>query len=280
MRVTNIKMLLLYVTFMMIIDQLNAFRVRRSSGESSGSNNSGLRGGKELNKNGNSESSGGINENSTSGSSDRSSSGSISSKDLRISDISSSSSSSSSSSRSSVINSSSNDRGVKSSSSISTSSISTSSGISISDISTNDISISSGISTNGISTTIGISTNGIGNNGISTNGISSSGSGRNWLRDFIEGAKEMHKAYTDMIEANWKDSDKYFHARGNYDAAQHGTGGRHAAKVISDLREAYGWLKGDSAADRAADQEANKHGRNGGDPNEYRPNGLPDKYKR
>jgi hypothetical protein len=49
---------------------------------------------------------------------------------------------------------------------------------------------------------------------------------------------------------------------------------------FSDLREAYGWLKGDSAADRAADQEANKHGRNGGDPNEYRPNGLPDKYKR
>jgi serum amyloid A protein len=35
-----------------------------------------------------------------------------------------------------------------------------------------------------------------------------------------------------MKEANWKNSDKYFHARGNYDAAQHGTGGKHAAKVI------------------------------------------------
>jgi hypothetical protein len=35
-----------------------------------------------------------------------------------------------------------------------------------------------------------------------------------------------------MKESNWKYSDKYFHARGNYDAAQHGTGGRHAAKVI------------------------------------------------
>jgi serum amyloid A protein len=49
---------------------------------------------------------------------------------------------------------------------------------------------------------------------------------------------------------------------------------------FSDLREGYGWLKGDSAADRAADQEANEHGRNGGDPNKYRPKGLPDKYRR
>lgn len=42
----------------------------------------------------------------------------------------------------------------------------------------------------------------------------------------------MLQAYRDMREANWKDSDKYFHARGNYDAAQRGAGGRWAAEVI------------------------------------------------
>ena len=42
----------------------------------------------------------------------------------------------------------------------------------------------------------------------------------------------MWRAYSDMREANWKNSDKYFHARGNYDAAQRGPGGRWAASVI------------------------------------------------
>ena len=36
----------------------------------------------------------------------------------------------------------------------------------------------------------------------------------------------------DMKEANWKNSDKYFHARGNADAAKFGTGGKHAATII------------------------------------------------
>lgn len=35
-----------------------------------------------------------------------------------------------------------------------------------------------------------------------------------------------------MREANTIGADKYFHARGNYDAASRGTGGRHAATVI------------------------------------------------
>lgn len=42
----------------------------------------------------------------------------------------------------------------------------------------------------------------------------------------------MSRAYFDMREANYKESDKYFHARGNYDAAQRGAGGRWAAEVI------------------------------------------------
>lgn len=46
------------------------------------------------------------------------------------------------------------------------------------------------------------------------------------------GAADMFRAYRDMREANWQNSDKYFHARGNHDAAQRGAGGRWAAEVI------------------------------------------------
>ncbi|XP_070284303.1 serum amyloid A-2 protein-like isoform X3 [Myotis yumanensis] len=96
----------------------------------------------------------------------------------------------------------------------------------------------------------------------------------------------MWRAYSDMREANYKNSDKYFHARGNYDAAQRGPGGVWAAEVISDFREAYprvtDLLKhGDSGhglEDSLADQEANRWGRSGKDPNYYRPPCLPDKY--
>lgn len=47
----------------------------------------------------------------------------------------------------------------------------------------------------------------------------------------------MWSAYSDMREANYKDSDRYFYACRNYDAAQKGPGGAWAAKVISDARE-------------------------------------------
>jgi len=35
-----------------------------------------------------------------------------------------------------------------------------------------------------------------------------------------------------MRQSNWKFSDKYFHARGNYEAAQRGPGGKDAAEMI------------------------------------------------
>ncbi|XP_006093876.1 serum amyloid A-1 protein-like [Myotis lucifugus] len=107
-----------------------------------------------------------------------------------------------------------------------------------------------------------------------------------FLKEAGQGTKDMWRAYSDMREANYKNSDKYFHARGNYDAAQRGPGGAWAAKVISDARETYPRLTdlvkhGDSGhglADRMADQEANRWGRSGKDPNRYRPPGLPAKY--
>ena len=38
--------------------------------------------------------------------------------------------------------------------------------------------------------------------------------------------------YSDMKDANTKGADKYFHAKGNYEAANRGAGGRHAAALI------------------------------------------------
>uniref|UniRef100_A0A7N5JYB3 Serum amyloid A protein n=1 Tax=Ailuropoda melanoleuca TaxID=9646 RepID=A0A7N5JYB3_AILME len=108
-----------------------------------------------------------------------------------------------------------------------------------------------------------------------------------WYSFFREaGPWDMLRAYSDMREANYKNSDKYFHARGNYDAAQRGPGGAWAAKVISDAREnsqrVTDFFKhGDSGhgvEDSKADQAANEWGRSGNDPNHFRPPGLPDKY--
>ncbi|XP_029354342.1 serum amyloid A [Echeneis naucrates] len=104
-----------------------------------------------------------------------------------------------------------------------------------------------------------------------------------WYRFPVEaaqGAGDMWRAYDDMREANWKHSDKYFHARGNYDAAQRGAGGRWAAEVISDGREWIQGFMGRGAEDTEADQTANRWGREGNDPNHYRPPQLPSKYRR
>ncbi|XP_052666490.1 serum amyloid A protein-like [Harpia harpyja] len=103
--------------------------------------------------------------------------------------------------------------------------------------------------------------------------------GGKFVRDAVGGAWDMLRAYQDMREANYKGADKYFHARGNYDAAQRGPGGAWAAKVISDAREKWqSDVSGRGAEDTRADQEANEWGRSGGDPNRYRPAGLPSKY--
>uniref|UniRef100_A0A4X1T7X5 Serum amyloid A protein n=2 Tax=Sus scrofa TaxID=9823 RepID=A0A4X1T7X5_PIG len=107
-----------------------------------------------------------------------------------------------------------------------------------------------------------------------------------WQEGTAKGAKDMWRAYSDMREANYKNSDKYFHARGNYDAARRGPGGAWAAKVISDARENVQrvtdlFKHGDSGhgvEDSRADQAANAWGRSGKDPNHFRPRGLPDKY--
>ncbi|XP_008061018.1 serum amyloid A-1 protein-like [Carlito syrichta] len=99
-----------------------------------------------------------------------------------------------------------------------------------------------------------------------------------FVGEAARGAWDMWRAYSDMREANYINADKYFHARGNYDAAQRGPGGAWAAEVISNAREGFQSLTGHGAEDTAADQAANVWGRSGKDPNHFRPAGLPDKY--
>ncbi|XP_050611455.1 serum amyloid A-3 protein-like isoform X2 [Macaca thibetana thibetana] len=70
-----------------------------------------------------------------------------------------------------------------------------------------------------------------------------------FLKEAGQGSPDMWRAYSDMKEANYKNSDKCFHAWGNYDTVQRGPGGVWAAEVI-----------------------------NGKDPNHFRPAGLPEKY--
>ncbi|XP_004593798.1 serum amyloid A-3 protein-like [Ochotona princeps] len=108
-------------------------------------------------------------------------------------------------------------------------------------------------------------------------GVNSQGWG-SFIKQAAQGSKDMWRAYSDMKEANFKNSDKYFHARGNYDAARRGPGGAWAARVISNAREKIQGLTGRGAEDTEADQFANRWGRSGKDPNHFRPKGLPSKY--
>eukprot|EP01039_Chlorochromonas_danica_P001200 gene1200-1310_t len=96
--------------------------------------------------------------------------------------------------------------------------------------------------------------------------------------DQVSGAAgDFLRNYKDMHEANTIGADKYFHAKANYEAAQRGGFGKFTAQVFSYGREATDVLRGKSS-DWKEDMRANSHGWNGGDPNVYRPRGLPDRY--
>ena len=100
-------------------------------------------------------------------------------------------------------------------------------------------------------------------------------------------AQDFFDSYRQMKEANWKNSDKYFHCMANCRAASRGAIGVKTSEEISDAREWFDQnVKGDPPAACAADQAANLHGRNAGSAkqdcktacNKYRPKGLPSKY--
>ncbi|XP_012636091.1 serum amyloid A-2 protein-like [Microcebus murinus] len=104
---------------------------------------------------------------------------------------------------------------------------------------------------------------------------------RGWfsfLGEAAGGALDVMKAYFHMIEANYENSGKYFHARGNYDAAQRGPGGVWVAKLISGVRESVQKLTCDGAESSTDLKAANEWGRRGKPPHHFRPEGLPEKY--
>lgn len=92
---------------------------------------------------------------------------------------------------------------------------------------------------------------------------------------------EFWERYRDMRDANWKDSDKYFHCMANCSAAN--SGDEYGAYLVSEGRELTDqYFKGDSLSACNADRDANERGRRGGDCQAqcggYRPDGLPPQY--
>ncbi len=107
--------------------------------------------------------------------------------------------------------------------------------------------------------------------------------------DMYIAAFDFYKNYSDMRQANWKDSDKYFHAKANFQATHRGPGGEFFAERFSNLREIWDQrVKGYPFSDSQLDQRANLFGReqtNFFGPYEYRealeiyrPPLLPHKY--
>jgi serum amyloid A protein len=102
-------------------------------------------------------------------------------------------------------------------------------------------------------------------------------------------ASDFIKNYSDMRTANWKGSDKYFHAKANFQATQRGPGGKFFAEHFSNLREIWDQnVKGYPRLDSRLDQLANRYGRDKAatfSPDAfrealkvYRPLTLPSKY--
>lgn len=100
-------------------------------------------------------------------------------------------------------------------------------------------------------------------------------------------AQDFLDQYNNMREANWKNSDKYFHCMANCNAAKRGKSGYDTAKALSEAREWFDEnVKRDSKEACDADRQANDHGREAGKNDEdcksacekYRPAGLPSKY--
>ena len=95
--------------------------------------------------------------------------------------------------------------------------------------------------------------------------------------------------YLAMRRANWKFQDKYFHCEATCDAARCGKHGQDEACKASNERESFDqFFKGDTRAMSAADQAANRYGRESSLRNvsqscqivcsPYRPRGLPPEY--
>ncbi|KAM4847988.1 serum amyloid A-1 protein-like [Urocitellus parryii] len=105
-----------------------------------------------------------------------------------------------------------------------------------------------------------------------------SGGVLSFMKEAALGSWDMWRAIRDLNEANFIGSQRYFYARGKYDAARRGPGGAWAAEMISDARNNILRFFGPGLEDSAEDPEDNRANRGGEDPIIYRPKGLPDKY--
>nr|XP_026254786.1 serum amyloid A-4 protein-like [Urocitellus parryii]XP_026254787.1 serum amyloid A-4 protein-like [Urocitellus parryii] len=116
-------------------------------------------------------------------------------------------------------------------------------------------------------------------------GVSSEG-WFSFFKEAIQGTADLWRAYWDMKVADHQNSERYFHARGNYDAAQRGPGGIWAAKMISTagkyfqgLLNQYYYGGGHRGWENIqANQKAEEWGRRGKDPKHFRPSDLPEKF--
>lgn len=100
-----------------------------------------------------------------------------------------------------------------------------------------------------------------------------------FFKEAIQGASDLWRAHWDMLQAQHQNSDQYFYARGNFEAAQRGPGGIWAAKIISTARKyCQGLLNqyyfGISNEGLESTQKAEEWGRSGKHPDHFRPQGL------
>jgi RHS repeat-associated protein len=89
--------------------------------------------------------------------------------------------------------------------------------------------------------------------------------------DRIGASHDFARNYHDMRNADWTGGDKYFHCKANCEAAQRGPAGHRQSIVLSGARELTDQVRftargqyGGGAADAAADEIANSHGRESG----------------
>ncbi|XP_073898785.1 serum amyloid A-4 protein-like [Castor canadensis] len=116
-------------------------------------------------------------------------------------------------------------------------------------------------------------------------GVSSEG-WYSFFKEAFQGAGDLFKAYWDLQVANHQNSCRYFHARGNYDAAQRGPGGIWAAKMISHaknylqglLSQYYPASCNHDLENLESNQRAEEWGRSGKSPDHFRPPDLPEKF--
>ena len=94
------------------------------------------------------------------------------------------------------------------------------------------------------------------------NVVAGKGEGLDFGFAFLGAAVDFISNYNDMRQLNWRNSDKYFHAKANFEAAGRGAGGAFFAEHFSNLREIWDQnVKGYPKSDSRLDQAANTFGR-------------------